>query len=696
MARETTPEPRNGRTGTTTTDPAARQDPDRRRPPARHGRPPVAAAEAALVLHYARLARLAYTVLPGTLDRHRRVLAAHALVQQALPNRLPELLAGHHPAVPVPRRSPDAAADPALAPAPADPAYVHLRAAVLTAALRSGARRRAVLLPRTWGLTLFPSSDGPESLALERALTELDATERAAYALLALEGLSQQAAAQLLVLAGVEDPGPALGRAARLGGRHPADALAAADFDPCTVHARPTDLLRRRRRIRVGVAAVAGAAVAVLVALALPGSAPTPVSAAPAGAAATSGGGAAATGAAVSVADLVRVPADSWRHTARIDFTAWPARGDLLGDRSLLTRALALWGTAGERSAAPLVRATPGTVAAPPAQEPRLLWSGHLDGADVVLLDDGTDLARYTRPDHPTAADPERLELTRSDESDVTTAGAVLLRGSKAGDRFLIAPWVDTVQLRDLRAPDTPAQDLVPADGVTAAVPAPPSSGCGSWPVLQLRSSSVIAEHHAFLLTDLGGVTAAHLTYTPPPTAGPANYPREATGADALLAWARLGCGLTALRGQDVKAVNAWEFAQQPLPEGQGTALWTCTRADRWDGSGSAATEFLAPTGAGDLAAPALTTASQPQGRACSRYEQYVVAGTWWQAPGSGHGYLLAAGSRNVTRLGAQGGVTVPSTAAPTRTLAVPAARPRSAVVVTGALDTGQTARTLN
>ncbi|NEE55434.1 hypothetical protein G3M55_63990, partial [Streptomyces sp. SID8455] len=42
-------------------------------------------AEAALVEHYPRLVRLAYVVLPPSLGRHRRVLAAHGTVQRALP-----------------------------------------------------------------------------------------------------------------------------------------------------------------------------------------------------------------------------------------------------------------------------------------------------------------------------------------------------------------------------------------------------------------------------------------------------------------------------------------------------------------------------------------------------------------------------------------------------------------------------------
>ncbi|MGO4431498.1 hypothetical protein AB4Z54_75095, partial [Streptomyces sp. MCAF7] len=42
-------------------------------------------AEAAIVEHYPRLVRLAYLVLPPGVGRTRRVLAAHALAQRALP-----------------------------------------------------------------------------------------------------------------------------------------------------------------------------------------------------------------------------------------------------------------------------------------------------------------------------------------------------------------------------------------------------------------------------------------------------------------------------------------------------------------------------------------------------------------------------------------------------------------------------------
>ncbi|NEB41342.1 hypothetical protein G3I54_31290, partial [Streptomyces sp. SID14515] len=71
-------------------------------------------AEAALVEHYPRLVRLAYVVLPPALGRHRRVLAAHALVQRALP---PAGSRVRSPRVPAQSRRSGAAAGAEPAPA---------------------------------------------------------------------------------------------------------------------------------------------------------------------------------------------------------------------------------------------------------------------------------------------------------------------------------------------------------------------------------------------------------------------------------------------------------------------------------------------------------------------------------------------------------------------------------------------------
>ncbi|NEB82037.1 hypothetical protein G3I40_43540, partial [Streptomyces sp. SID14478] len=184
-------------------------------------------------------------------------------------------------------------------------------------------------------------------------------------------------------------------------------------------------------------------------------------------------------------------------------------------------------------------------------------------------------LARYSEPEGSGRA---ALDLARVDDADVTTAASVVLSRSDGAARYLTAPWVSEATTRDLLRPDTPARALhLSKDGVSDAVPVAPAAGCDRRPVLQLRSSGRIVEHHAFLVADLGGLSPVHLTYTPLPGHGtpPARQPREATSSQALLAWARTACRLEPWRGGAVRAVNAWDFAEQGLPEGGGRAVWT-------------------------------------------------------------------------------------------------------------------------
>lgn len=608
-------------------------------------------AEAALVEHYPRLVRLAYVVLPPSLGRHRRVLAAHGAVQRALPvTRTAPARMAQVPAQS--RRSPEAG----QAEAPANAPYASMRLRVLRTALAYERRPRwwpgrlpapAALrpaLPVVWGLRLFPRAGGVDELALDRALSEVPGAVRAAFALQLLDGLPETAVRGLLAEAGVEDPAGAVRRAARLGRPDPGAArilLRSGEFDPCTVQTRPSDLLRRRHRVRAAALAAALCVVAGTLAVAaekeVRDEAP----------------GAGVTVPALDPAALLRTAAEQWADTSRIDFTAWPVRGDRRGDGELLGRALRAWS---EPSGNVQVSTTPGTVGVPPAQPPRLLFAGEVDGAAVVLFHDGgVRVVRYAEP--LAGGGGAALDFARTDDADVTTGAAVVVSRTGEKARFLLAPWISETSTRDLLAPDTPGRPLeVGPDGITAPVERPAAGGgCDAWPVLQLRSSERIVENHAFLVTDLGDLAPAHLTYTPKPGRGaPARQPREATGPEALLAWARTACSLRALSGSGVRAVNNWAFAEQRLPEGGASAEWLCTRADTWRGPGRVLVQFLQP--AASPTAPAAVVADRNDTALCSRFGQHILAGTHWKAE-SGRWYVLAAGSRAVNRIEATGQV---------------------------------------
>lgn len=638
-------------------------------------------AEAALVEHYPRLVRLAYVVLPPSLGRHRRVLAAHGAVQRALPvTRTAPARMAQVPAQS--RRSPEAG----QAEAPANAPYASMRLRVLRTALAYERRPRwwpgrlpapAALrptLPVVWGLRLFPRAGGVDELALDRALSEVPGAVRAAFALQLLDGLPETAVRALLAEAGVDDPAGAVRRAARLGRPDRAAAqvlLRSGEFDPCTVQTRPSDLLRRRHRVRAAALAAALCVVAGTLTVAAGNDVRDEAP------------GAGVTVPALDPAALLRTAAEQWADTSRIDFTAWPVRGDRRGDGELLGRALRAWS---EPPGNVQVSTTPGTVDVPPAQPPRLLFAGEVDGAAVVLFHDGgVRIVRYAEP--LAGGGGAALDFARTDDADVTTGAAVVVSRTGEKARFLLAPWISETTTRDLLAPDTPGRPLeVGPDGITAPVERPAAGGgCDAWPVLQLRSSERIVENHAFLVTDLGDLAPAHLTYTPKPGRGaPARQPREATGPEALLAWARTACSLRALSGSGVRAVNNWAFAEQRLPEGGASAEWLCTRADTWRGPGRVLVQFLQP--AASPTAPAAVVADRNDTALCSRFGQHILAGTHWKAA-SGRWYVLAAGSRAVNRIEATGQV---RGAAGGPTLAVRAPRDAS-VELTARLREGGT-----
>ena len=346
--------------------------------------------------------------------------------------------------------------------------------------------------------------------------------------------------------------------------------------------------MRRRQHLKAALAA--GAALAVCGALfALPGGGWGPD-----GAAAPSYARNPAAQAALNPGKLTRVAPTVWRASARTDFSVWPARGNLAQDTALLRRALAVWARPGKSVQ---VSATPGTPAGAPPGPPQLLYAGDVDQARVVLLYDGLRIARYAEPRDGTSG--AALDFARVDGATTAEASAVVLNRTDGNVRYLTAPWVTKAAERDLRTPTAGTMDLDRSpDGVTAplASPAQRTGDCTSWNVLQLTDASGTR-----LSTDLGELIPAHLTSGRPAT------PHEAAGTAALRDWAPYACSLAAVRSEGVRSVNAWQYAQQPLPDASGTAAWVCTRADTWRGGGTRVlAQFHTPGGAyGAIAAKA-------------------------------------------------------------------------------------------
>ncbi|MCX4761454.1 hypothetical protein OG562_10765 [Streptomyces sp. NBC_01275] len=582
-------------------------------------------AEAALVEHYPRLVRLAYLVLPPGLGRGRRVLTAHALAQRALPRGRASA-----PVIPAQSTGRDG-----------DPGYAYVRLQVIRTALEAGLplRRRAwprraqlpPVLPQVWGLRLFPRSGGADELALDQRLSALSGPARAGYVLRGLEKLPDGDVRKVLAEAGVEDVEEALREADEVPAAQYA-LLDSPEFDPCSLQARPTDLMRRRQHARAALAAAAALAVCGAL-VALPGGGWGPD-----GAAAPAYAKNPAAEAALDPGRLLKVSPVAWKTSARTDFSVWPARGGLTHDTALLRRALAVWARPGERVQ---VSATPDTPSGGPAGPPQLLYAGAADNARVVILYDGLRIARYAEPKDGTAG--AALDFARVDGASGAESGALVLNRADGNVRYLTAPWVTEAAERDLSKPGAGVMDLTLTDGITSplASPATRTGTCTTWNVLQLTDAS-----GAHLLSDLGELVPARLT------AGRPTAPKEATGAAALRTWAPFACSLADVRGQGVRTVNAWAYARQSLPDASGSAQWVCTRAETWRGDGSRVlAQFHTPGGL--FGAVAAKAGDVP---ACGPRDPQVLAGVLWKSEG-GSWYLLAAGDKNTGSIRTTGAV---------------------------------------
>ncbi|WP_405993783.1 hypothetical protein [Streptomyces sp. NBC_00986] len=584
-------------------------------------------AEAALVEHYPRLVRLAYLVLPPSLGRNRRVLTAHALVQRALPR-------GRASASVIPAQSTGR---------DVDPGYAFVRLNVVRTALEAGLplsfrawpKRSQLppLLPQVRGLRLFPRSGGADELALDQRLSALSGPARAVYVLRGLEKLPDGDVRRVLAAAGVE--GEEVDEALREADETPAqyELLDSPEFDPCSLHARPTDLMRRRQHGKAALAAAAAVAVCGAL-LAMPGGGWGPD-----GAAAPAYAQNPASQAALNPGKLIRIAPTAWQSSAREDFSVWPARGDLTENTDLLRRALAVWARPGESVQ---VSATPGTPSGGPAGPPQLLYAGTVDNARVVILYDGLRIARYAEPKDGTKG--AALDFARVDGATGSEANAVVLDRADGNVRYLTAPWVKKAAERDLQKPNAGALPMTLTDGITSplASPAQATGACTSWNVLQLTDDTGTTR----LMSDLGELVPAHLT------AGRPGSVHEVSGAAAQHAWAPFACSLGAMRSLGVRTVNAWQFAQQPLPDASGAADWVCTRAETWQGGGERVlAQFRTPGGIyGAVAAKA-------QGvPACGARDPHVLAGVLWKSA-AGHWFLLAAGSKGTEAVTATGGV---------------------------------------
>ncbi|MEV6795765.1 hypothetical protein AB0M87_28085 [Streptomyces sp. NPDC051320] len=586
-------------------------------------------AEAALVEHYPRFVRLAYLVLPPALGRHRRVLTAHALAQRSLPTGR----RAEEDALPSPRRGDSC-----------DDGYAYVRGRVLRAALVAARPRRWArrprrlqlppLLPQVWGLQLYPHCGGADELALDQRLAALSGPARAAYVLRGLEQLDDPTILRVLDEARVEDPEAALDEADTALAQY--ELLESAEFDPCSLLARPTDLVRRRWRGRAALAATVAALVCGTM-LALPDGGWGAD-----GAAAPPYARNAAAEQALKPDKLLRIAPADWKTSARTDFSVWPARGNHAHDSALLRRALAVWARPG---AGVQVSTTPGTPAGPPMGAAQLLYAGTVDQAFVVLLYDGLRVVRYAEPKKG-HGDPA-LDFARADNADEAGADAVVLGRTDGNVRYLTAPWVQKAAVRDLLAPAAGAVALHrSADGVTDPVPSPAlARTCTSWETVELRDSTATR-----MLTDLGELTPARLT------SGPPADPHDVSTAADRAAWQHTACLLPTVRSHGVRTVNSWQFATQQLPESNGTARWLCTRADTWRGTGSRVLAQFQPPGA-KAAMPGAVAARAENTAACGEREPQVLAGVLWKSRG-GHWFVLAAGSPQFASLATTGGVT--------------------------------------
>ena len=296
-----------------------------------------------------------------------------------------------------------------------DPGYAFVRLQVVRTALEAGLplRRRAwpkrsqlpPLLPQVWGLRLFPRSGGADELALDQRLSALSGAGPGRVR----PARSGEAARRATCAAcwrppASTDPAAALREADERRRREYA-LLDSPEFDPCSLQARPTDLMRRRQHLKAALAAAAAVAVcgALLGAAGRrlgPGRRRRPRVRAEPGRRGRPGPGPAGAGRPRRLGDLrahrlLRLARARRPHRRHAPCCAAPSPSGPGPARRVQ------------------VSATPGTPSGGPAGPPQLLYAGDVDQARVVILYDGLRIARYAEPKDGTSGRGPRLRAGR-------------------------------------------------------------------------------------------------------------------------------------------------------------------------------------------------------------------------------------------------------------------------------------------
>jgi hypothetical protein len=468
---------------------------------------------------YSELVRLSYLVLPGDRPRKYRLALARRIVDESLPRR--------------------AVRDPGKA-------HVQVRTRVLARSMRP--RRRLRIGLGRW-LSALPAAL-PES-EQTAPLVGLAPEVRVAYVLRTVEGLPYYVSHDQLVALGVRDARSALNRAADVA--EPARPIGDLQVVPGP---------RRRSRLPVVVASVLTVVLVVGIVVT------------------ENEHGAARRRAAGE--EITDAGPRAWTRAPHA-LAVWPARGELVPDRTLAGAALAAWRSAGA------LRTRDGAPGGPPRGRTQLLYAGRLDGTPVVLLSDGDRVARFVQtPGRPA------IELFPAPRAGTTP----LALGE---GRYLLPPWVLAAR-QDV--PGGSPRPVTVQSGV-AAVPAADSAprDCADGPVLALRQPD--GEH---TVADLDGIALAEVRLPDRPPA----------------------CALPA-PDRAVVSAAVTEFWSGKLPGGA-HARWLCARYTYLDG-GTTAHATLFENG-GDR---------HPTGD-CGDLRGGEVSGMWWH-PGPGHWYYVAAAS---------------------------------------------------